>query len=390
MAYESPGPDVLNDPQSKRSGWLRQAALDLVMAGLVLGFVAFRRWVPEMTTTQLDGSGAEKFANAMIFWTSWQAQHLPPEDAWFAGNTLNYYYWGHWQWAWAARLGGFPPLLALNLTYAVAVTWVWTAAYLLGRAARLPMAWAAAAGVCVTWGGNPDALVRLKAAIVSWWPFHGKPAVVECFLTPASTIGGPRAPSPTSSMSSPPSVRFLAIITPHHLALPWLTGWLALAVGGRRWVGARLGSDTVLAALAWVALGAAAVLTNLWNLPLIGFGMAVAAGACAAPRPAGFCHPVGHEPALGRGAAARHAPVARGTHRCRSPAPKPRPSGIASRSGFCRRKLRTPPANLFGMWGFPMLVFAIGAAANLVRRGRMRNAECGMRNKEMRNEENAE
>jgi uncharacterized membrane protein len=63
----------------------------------------------------VSASAAEKFGNSMMFWSNWYARHLPPEDYWMAGRPLTYYYWGHFHWAWVARIGGFPAEIAINL-----------------------------------------------------------------------------------------------------------------------------------------------------------------------------------------------------------------------------------------------------------------------------------
>ena len=251
------------------SAW-REGALDLLMAGLLLGFVAFRRWVPEMTAYTLDSSAAEKFANAMIFWSSWHARSLPPQDYWLAGNTLQYYYWGHFQWAWLARMGGFPAALAINLAFAVAVTLTWTAAYLLGRAARLPRGWAAGVAILAAWGGNPAAIKELSQLWGSWHQFGGN------FPWGSYGFWGPSRAIPNVVDEFPAFSAILGDFHSHHLALPWLTGWLALSIAGRRWRGECKGTLTQITwGLAWGALGLAAVLTNLWNLPLVGLGIGI-------------------------------------------------------------------------------------------------------------------
>ena len=80
-----------------------------------------------MTTYPIDSSAAEKFLNMMLFWSSWHATGLPPEDYWLAGHSLSYYYWGHFHWAWLGHAGGFPGAIPLNLAFARAVTQVFEA-----------------------------------------------------------------------------------------------------------------------------------------------------------------------------------------------------------------------------------------------------------------------
>jgi uncharacterized membrane protein len=238
----------------------------------LLGFVAIRRWVPEMTTYPIDTSAAEKFMNMMIFWANWHAPALPPEDYWLSGHRLTYYYWGHFHWAWVGRVGGFPAVLAINLGFARLVTGVFEASYLLARALGLRMGAAAAAAVAVTWAGNPSSAAQ---AVRMWranprgfdWTWYD-------FWKPS------RAMADSVITEFPAFSAILGDFHAHHLALPWLLAWLALLVAGGSWLGATSTAGRSpsaarsfwLAAL-WCGLGLAAALTNLWNLPIMAFGV---------------------------------------------------------------------------------------------------------------------
>jgi YYY domain-containing protein len=336
----------------------RQAALDALMVALMLGFAAFRRYVPELTTYTLDSSAAEKFANAMFFWSNWNARQLPPEDYWLAGNPLPYYYWGHFFWAYVARLGGFRAVLAPNLALAMVVALTWTSAYALARAVRLPWAWAAGAALCVTWAGNPESLAHLAdwmrsgfrlGAYDYWGPSRAIANVVDEFPAFSAILGDFHA---------------------HHLALPWLTGWLALSAA--RWRSGGHGLSALTWVLSWGALGAAAVLTNLWNLPLV----ALCAAALLALS-GGLCCAKAHRAALrrlGLAALLLAAAILAGMRLLRSGAPLPIPADAAP--GILARlhlralapELRSSLSNLFAMWGLPASALALGALARLFRR----------------------
>lgn len=337
----------------------RQAVLDAVMAALVLGFVAFRRWVPEMTTYQLDSSAAEKFGNAMIFWSSWNARALPPEDYWLAGTPLPYYYWGHFLWVWVAKLGGFRAAVVPTLALSMVVGLTWASAYALARAARLPWAFAAGAALCATWAGNPASLsgaldwIRSGFSLSSydyWGPSRAIPHVVDEFPAFSAILGDFHA---------------------HHLALPWLTGWLALSAGP--WRGDGRGLRGLTWGIAWVALGAASTLTNLWNLPLVGASAAALLAIAAWRRWRSDCPAVLR---LGLAALALGAAVFAGMRLLRSGAPLPIPEGPPD--GLLARlhlravppELRSSLASLFGMWGLPALALALGALARPFERAR--------------------
>jgi len=67
----------------------------------------------------VDPAGGEKFLDYGLLATLLRARQLPPEDMWFAGETVRYYYGGHMIGALLAKLTGTGPRLAYNLALAV-------------------------------------------------------------------------------------------------------------------------------------------------------------------------------------------------------------------------------------------------------------------------------
>ena len=200
----------------------RQLAPEFIAFALFMGFIAFRRWVPEMTF-EVGASAAEKFGNAMMFWSTWHGRGLPPEDYWLAGEPLTYYYWGHFHWSWLGRMGGFPAELALNLALARTTVLVFEGAWLLGRAMGLRAGWATVGAVAATWGGNPEALKQA-------WHVWSVPNVPYQwggydFWKPSRAIENVVDEFPAFSA-------ILGDFHAHHLALPWFLGWLAILVAG--------------------------------------------------------------------------------------------------------------------------------------------------------------
>ncbi|MDH3468263.1 MAG: DUF2298 domain-containing protein [Gammaproteobacteria bacterium] len=262
-------------------GVLHHAILDGVTLALFLAFIWLRQWIPEMTTYVIDSSAAEKFMNSMIFWTNWYATSLPPEDYWLAGHQLSYYYWGHFFWAWVGRIGEFPAELALNLALARLVTLVFEAGYLLGRTVGLKLSWSVLAGLMVAWAGNPSAVEEL-------WKVYQSSA--QGFNWGAYNFWGPsRAIADSVIAEFPAFTAILGDFHAHHLALPWLVAWFAVTLfaltrsnglfvdtntSGR--FSTRLYFGTVWV-IVWFTLGLSSCLTNLWNLPAIGFICVVAA-----------------------------------------------------------------------------------------------------------------
>lgn len=82
---------------------------------LFLGLLIFWSYVRGL---QPDIYGLEKymdfgFVNAIL-----RAESMPPVDIWFAGNGINYYYFGHYICAWLIRLTGIKASYAYNLMIA--------------------------------------------------------------------------------------------------------------------------------------------------------------------------------------------------------------------------------------------------------------------------------
>jgi YYY domain-containing protein len=334
-----------------------QLALDALSLGLLLGFVAFRRWVPEMTAYPIDSSAAEKFMNMMLFWSSWHAQTLPPEDYWLAGHPVSYYYWGHFHWAWLGRTGGFSGAIAINLAFARATTQVFEGAFVLARSLRLPMAWAAACGVAVGWAGNPSAVGqwvrtwRASPAGYDWAAYN--------FWKPS------RAIADSVITEFPAFSAILGDFHAHHLALPWLLGWLALCCSLPRLLEAppKLGR-LVIPALLWLAFALAAAFANLWNLPLLAFGTGLLV-LWAASR----------DWRLGAAAAALAAllavAVALGAQLLLGSDVQPLPAAEAEGArlplGWLPENLRSSLGQLFAMWGLPLTLLALAAAVFAAR-----------------------
>lgn len=148
-------PSVLSSifPIERRT-WRRDVVLEAFFLMSFLGYVAFRRLAPEMTF-EIQNSGAEKFANSMLFWSCWHAVTLPPQDYWFSGLPQTYYYWGHYFWSWLGRLGGFPASAVIALSLARVVTMTAEASYLLLRSFRLSWRAALVGGLLMTWEATP-------------------------------------------------------------------------------------------------------------------------------------------------------------------------------------------------------------------------------------------
>lgn len=269
--------------------WKRELVVEGI--GLVTFFVylAFRRGAPEMTSAGLNLSiGAEKFANATFFWSSWHARTLPPEDYWLAGNPQAYYYWGQFFWAWVGRAGGFRAEHVITLAMARVMMLTWESSYLLVRAFGARRMSAALGALLIAWGGNPQGAITAFEV----YDYASRRVLVPeaergfAFAPERiKTAWGNRAELLNYSYWNPSRViantvdefpvwsAVLGDFHAHHLSLPWLIAWLAIVLRGDRWFGIR-GNGYRLAVwgIPFVVLGLATTLANLWVAPLIALG----------------------------------------------------------------------------------------------------------------------
>ena len=85
---------------------------EAVFLAAYLGFGFIRMFNPEVANT-------EKFMDFAFMSGAWRSESFPPLDPWFAGGTINYYYFGHLAVAIITRLSGLPLAETFNLTLAL-------------------------------------------------------------------------------------------------------------------------------------------------------------------------------------------------------------------------------------------------------------------------------
>ena len=103
-------------------------ASEIVFAGAF----ALMAWVRSFTPEVLD---TEKFMDVAFLSSIWRAPHLPPPDPWLSGETINYYYFGHYLMALIAKALGTAPATAFNL--AIALIFALMAAVVFGLATNI-------------------------------------------------------------------------------------------------------------------------------------------------------------------------------------------------------------------------------------------------------------
>jgi YYY domain-containing protein len=143
-----------------RNRWKLVLAIELIYLVGFLFFLNVRSYSPEITFNPRQ-SGAEKFDNFALLNSLFRSEHFPPKDAWFLDHTVNYYYFGHMEWATLGKLLGYEPGVTFNLALATlfALTLIggFSLVYNLTRKKR----WALLAAFAAAVFGNLDGLLQV-------------------------------------------------------------------------------------------------------------------------------------------------------------------------------------------------------------------------------------
>ncbi len=259
---------------SLKEHWRLWVVEGAVLLAAFLGFLLIRMANPDLFH---PWRGGEKFMEMAYLTAVSKSTVMPPYDPWFAGGSLNYYYFGYFVVAVFIKALGVAPAVAFNLAvpllFALTVGGAFCLAYNLAAMAGSPLRrrwgllWpAVAAGllgaIFVVVLGNLDGMAQLVQNL--WRGVNGGTTVAFDFWRSSRMM--PPDP-PGFEITEFPFWSFLfADLHPHMMALPF--GLLALGlslaamleVSRRGW-----GKLAVLAALA-LALGALWPL-NTWDYP---------------------------------------------------------------------------------------------------------------------------
>ncbi|HEU4783326.1 MAG TPA: DUF2298 domain-containing protein, partial [Ktedonobacterales bacterium] len=258
----------------------------LILAEIVF-FVAFAGmvWERSFTPAVVD---TEKFMDVAFISSIWRAPHLPPPDPWLSGQSINYYYFGHYLIALLAKLLDTVPGTAFNL--GVGLIFALTAVAVFGVAANLFAVvsptrrgfWRSLVGLtsavfvlilgnlngAQVWWQNAQDLARQLPALYSspWaWFFHRDVWTRYDWWSPSRVI-------PNTINEFPAFSFVLADLHAHVLALPFATVAVGLAFNlllARR-PGIHALSDGRLSLLVLLACGVAIgglYAINGWDLP---------------------------------------------------------------------------------------------------------------------------
>ncbi|MFW6017228.1 MAG: DUF2298 domain-containing protein [Halapricum sp.] len=281
----------------------------LVFAAAFLFLVAIRAVDPAASP-----GGGEKFLDMSLLQSSLRGSTIPPEDAWFAGETVRYYYGGHLLASLLARLtdttGRFAYNLALSGYYAMLVTAAYglagsiaahrgfsyrragiAAAFFVGFASNLLTALRFGGALLDAVAARLGPLSAIPATLASVWEaFAGLLLVLPREHGVASSISEfhywPASRVLEGAITEFPLFAWLnGDLHAHMMSTPFLLAVAAVLVQTFVAGTDRSRRRTLLTVFGIVpALGAVVAVVNTWSFPAVG-GLTVLALALAPDRP---------------------------------------------------------------------------------------------------------
>lgn len=217
-----------------------------------------------------DLTGLEKFTDMGLLAAAMRSEWMPPQDAWYAGAPVNYYYVGQAMVASWGHIAGAPPAatyqIAMALLFALTglATWRLTVALAAGFGIRIAQVLGAAAAALTLYGGNfHSVLYTLWRGVV--------PTAKEAFYYPDSTrFIGFDPPAPDKGFTEFPAYAFaVGDLHAHVIATPiFLFGLMVVLAILRRGLRRDAPDPAQAAALGWV-LGLCAAI-NAWDVAVLG------------------------------------------------------------------------------------------------------------------------
>ena len=248
------------------SGYRALVVFECVWLAAFAGYLWFRSTNPDIANT-------EKPMEIALLSSIVRSADVPAPDPWFAGEPINYYYFGYQTVAALVHLSGVEPSVAFNLALGMLFASTLVAAaglggWLASRAGlgrRAEIAGAALAGFFVVLAGNLETATRLvrepgPTIRAGWWDGVGWQA--SRVIVDTGVNGDP---GPAETINEFPAFSFvLGDLHPHVTTLPALLAAIALAAG------LALNRELITLPRAAVAGGFAGLLyaSNSWDAPV--------------------------------------------------------------------------------------------------------------------------
>ena len=142
--------------------------------------------------------GLEKFMDFGFVNAILKSRYFPPQDMWFAGSNINYYYFGHLITAVLIKISRVPPEIGYNLMIATIGALCFTsvtsiAAYLtqwLTPHTKRSLVWGLVSGILVTFGGNLQIIYHWfkNRSLKAYWYADATRFITEKFGAADNTI----------------------------------------------------------------------------------------------------------------------------------------------------------------------------------------------------------
>jgi len=246
---------------------------ETIFLAAFLSFCHIRALTPDATFRRdergrtYDGSASEKFTNLALLTGLYREQRLPPRDTWLASYPINYYYFGHFEWATFCRMAFVPPRVGFNIAQAAVFALVAANAFSIGLCVSRHLGAGLVAAYALPVMGSPYGFIQLLFQGVRNYSYWDPSRIVEGTIVNGQ-VAGPITEFPFFTF-------ILGDLHAHALSFP--TYLLAVAVAFLFPFGERARRRPLAAPVGAVLLAllvAATAMTNMWDVPSLGLVIA--------------------------------------------------------------------------------------------------------------------
>ncbi len=240
--------------------------LKIIIFEEALFFAALAFWA-FVRGFQPDIHGAEKFMDFSFLNSLLRSPYFPPKDTWFAGGTINYYYFGHLMTAVLTKLSALDSAVTYNLMIATVFALTFTGAFSLGgnliyknRKPSKVLATGLLSAFLLTLGGNLHTL---------YWFIKNRNFRAYWYYDAIRFIGQQFGAADNTINEFPACSFVIGDLHSHLLNIPTVLLILALLLNWKTENRKQKTEKSVLPPLALLALCfATTFMTNAWDFPI--------------------------------------------------------------------------------------------------------------------------